>query len=114
MWAELAGTAKVAVPASRDPGDAATLYFANADLTGAATALAGGFCAGSRVAAILDGSRFGVAATRAGLYTVDAAGGVVRLVRAGKFSGAAVAPDGLKLASAVRDGGTTRLVVFVR
>ena len=113
----LDGTAKVAALATRDPGDAATwtLYLANADLTGAATPLAGGFSAVSRVATTPDGSRFVVAATRdsrAGLYTVDAAGGAVRLVRVGKLAGAAISPDGRKVASVARDGGTTRLVVF--
>ncbi|MFG2040629.1 TolB family protein [Dactylosporangium sp. NPDC048998] len=114
----LDGTAKVAALATRDPGDAAawTLYLADADLTGAATPLAGGFSAVIQVAATPDGSRFAVAATRdgrAGLYTVDAADGAVRLVRAGKFSGAALSPDGHKIASIALDGGTTRLVVFV-
>jgi len=63
------------------------------------------------VAATPDGSRFLVAATRdgkAGLWLVDTAGGGVRLVAEGGYSGAAIAPDGRRFASV--DHGSLRVV----
>jgi hypothetical protein len=113
----LDSTTKIAVLATRDQTDAATwtLYLADAGLTGVATPVAGGFTAVSRVAATPDGSRFVVAATRdgrQGLYVVDATGGAVRDVRAGKYAGATLSPDGRQIASVLRDGTTTRLVVI--
>jgi hypothetical protein len=102
--ATLDRTDSVVALATGDGGDTAawTLFLAPAGLTGAATAVAGGFVRQAGVAVTPDGSRFVVAATRdgrAGLWLVDTSGSVVRLVASGSYSGAAIAPDGQRLAS---------------
>lgn len=90
--------------ATGESGDKAawTLYLAPATLTGTATAVAGGFAGQTGVAATPDGTRVAVSATRdgtAGLWLVETSGGAVRRVASGQSVGAAIAPDGRRLAS---------------
>ncbi|MER7004883.1 hypothetical protein ABT297_17820 [Dactylosporangium sp. NPDC000555] len=62
-----------------------------------------------------DGSLFLIEATHdgtAGLWMVDAARGTVRLLRAGKFAGAGLSPDGRRVAVVDYRNGLRRITVL--
>ncbi|WP_432974375.1 hypothetical protein [Dactylosporangium sp. CA-233914] len=109
--------AQIAALATDDTGDAAewTLYLAPAGLTGAATAVVGGFSNVGRVSATPDGSLFLIQAAHddtEGLWMVDVAARAARLVRAGKFAGAGLSPDGRRVAAVDYHNGLRRITVF--